>query len=127
MRKTRNLSETVRHLLISVQISEPFTFSRNRTRKIFLEHETSPQRSFILTPTAVDARPTRFRHSKHLQIPRLPMQTRPPAAFVTHLSPGKRSPLVRMQVTGPFWTKAKVRSRSIDKTSRSRSSRCASC
>ena len=24
------------------------------------------------------------------------------AAFVTHLSPGKRSPLMRMEVTGPF-------------------------
>src|SRR5262249_21420372 len=40
---------------------------------------------------------------------------------------GKKSPLVRMQVTGRFWTKAKVRSRSTDKTSRSRSSKCASC
>ena len=43
------------------------------------------------------------------------------------LSPGKRSPLVRMQVTGRFWTKAQIKSRSTDTTSRSRSSRCASC
>src|SRR5882757_7121133 len=126
MRKTRNLPETVRHPLISVQTSEPFTFTRNRARKSFLEHETSPQRSFILRPTAGDA-PPMFRHSKHLQIPRLPMQIRPLAAFVTHLSPEKRSPFVHMQVTGPFWTKARVRSRSTEKTSRSRSSRCASC
>src|SRR5206468_8286944 len=126
MRRTKNLAETVRHPLISVQISEPFTFTRNRARRSFLEHETSPQRSFILRPTAADAPPT-FHHSKHLQIPRLPMQIRPPAAFVTHLSPGKRSPLVHMRVTGPFWTKAKVRSRSTEKTRRSRSSRCASC
>src|SRR5881227_1006317 len=115
MRRTKNLAETGRRPLISVQTSEPFTFTRNRARKSFLEHETSPQRSFILRPTAADAPPT-FRQSKHLQIPRLPLQIRRPPAFVTHLSPGKRSPLVRMQVTGPFWTKAKVRSRSTEKT-----------
>src|SRR6266581_5762431 len=118
MRKTRNSLGTVRCLSINTQTSGRFSFTRNRARKIFLEHETSPQRSFILTPTAADAPPT-FRHSKHLQIPRLPLQIRPPPAFVTHLSPGKRSPLVRMQVTGPFWTKARVRSRSTEKTSRS--------
>src|SRR5437016_14674568 len=113
MRKTRNLAETVRHPLISVQTSELFTFTRNRARKSFLEHETSPQRSFILRPTAADAPPT-FRHSKHLPIPGLPMRIRLPTALVTHLSPGQRSPLVRMQVTGRFWTKAKVRSRSTE-------------
>ena len=41
------------------------------------------------TSHAADAPPTRFRHSKHLQIRRLPMQVRPPAVFVTHLSPEK--------------------------------------
>src|SRR5215211_1054617 len=107
MRKTRNLAETVRHPLISGQSSEVFTFTRNQALKSFLEHETSPQRSFIPRPTAANAPPT-FRHSKHLQIPRLATQIRPPAASATHLSPEKRSPLVRMQVTGRFWTKAKV-------------------
>src|SRR6266496_3212845 len=102
MRKTRNSLGTVRCLSINAQTSGRFSFTRNRARKILLEHETSPQRSFILTPTAVDARPTRFRHSKHLQVPRLPTEVRPPAVFVTHLSQGKRSPLVRMQVTGRF-------------------------
>ena len=71
MRKTRNLLETVRRPSINAQTLEPFSFTRSRTRKIFLEHETSPQRNFILRPTAVDAPPTRFRHSKHWQIPRL--------------------------------------------------------
>ena len=61
----------VRRPSINVQMSEPFSFTRKRTRKTFLEHETSPQRSFILRPTAVDAPPTRFRHSRHWQIPRL--------------------------------------------------------
>src|SRR6266403_1848329 len=102
MRKTRNSLGTVRCLSINAQTSGRFSFTRNRARKVFLEHETSPQRSFILRPTAADAPATRFRHSKHLQIPRLPSQIRPPAAFVTHLSPGKRSPLVHIQVTGPF-------------------------
>src|SRR5215211_8729576 len=106
MRKTRNLAETVRHPLISGQSSEPFMFTRNQARNSFLEHGTSPQRSFIPRPTAADAPPT-FRHSKHLQIPRLAMQIRPPGASATHLSPEKRSPLVRTQGTGPFWTKAK--------------------
>src|SRR5206468_1834014 len=127
MRKTKNLWGTVQRPSTNAQTSEPFTFTRNRAQKISLEHETSPQRNFILRPTAADARPTRFRHSKHLQIPSLPTQIRPPAVAVTHLSPRKRLPLARMQVTDRFWTKAKVRSRSIDKTNRSRSSRCASC
>src|SRR4030095_1693302 len=127
MHKTKNLSETVRRPSINAQKSERFTFTRNRARKTFLEHETSPQRNFILRLTAADAARTRFRHSKHLQIPSLPTQVRPRAVFATHLNPGKRSPLERMRVTGPFWTKAQIRSRSTEKTSRSRSSRCASC
>src|SRR5215831_17247543 len=118
MRKTRNLSETVRRPSINVQVSGHSTFTGNRARKIFLEHETSPQRNFILRPTTANGRPTRLRHSKHLQIPRLLTQIRLPVVFVTHLSPGQRSPLVRMQVTGPSSMKAKVRSRSTDKTSR---------
>ncbi|PYL50891.1 MAG: hypothetical protein DMF32_02865 [Verrucomicrobia bacterium] len=73
-----------------------------RALKIILEHETSPPRRFILRPTAADVPPSRFRHSKHFQIPRLPGEVRLPMVFVTHLSPGKRSPLVRMPVTGPF-------------------------
>src|SRR6266581_3563878 len=98
MRKTKNLWGTVRRPSTNAQTSEPFTFTRNRAQKISLEHETSPQRNLILRPTAADARPTRFRHSKHLQIPRLPMQVRPRAVFVTHLSPGKRSLLEHTQV-----------------------------
>src|SRR5512133_3471745 len=124
MRKTRNLSETVRRPSTNAHTLEAFTFTTNRARKIIPGHETSPQRSFILRPTGADAPPTRFHHSKHLQIPRLPTQIRLPAVFVTHLSPGKRSPLVLTQVPGPSRTKAQIRSRSTDKTSRSRSSRC---
>src|SRR5438067_4948892 len=123
MRKTRNLVETVRCPSTNAHTSEPFSFTRNRALKIILEHETSPPHHFILRPTAADVPPSRFRHSKHFQIPRLPTQVRLPMVFVTHLSPGKRSPLVRMQVIGPFRTKAQIRSRSTDKTSRSRSSR----
>src|SRR4029453_7917887 len=100
MRKTRNLSGTVRRPSTNAQTSGPFTSTGNRARKIFLEHETFPQRNFILRPTTGDGRPTRLRHSKHLQIPRLRTQIRLPAVFATHLSPAKRSPLVRMQVTG---------------------------
>src|ERR1044071_5017610 len=118
MHKTRNLLGTVRHPSINAQTSERFTFTRSRARKVFLEHETSPQRKFTLRLTAVDAQPTRFRHSKHSQIPSLLTQIRPPAVFATHLNPGKRSLLVRMQVVGRFWMKAKVRNRSTDKTSR---------
>ena len=66
MRKTRNLSETVRHPSTNVQALGRFTFTRSRARKIILEHETSPPRNFILKPTAVDAPRTRFPHSKHL-------------------------------------------------------------
>src|SRR6476661_5671254 len=102
MSKTRNLSETVRCPSTNVQALEAFSFTRNRTQKITLEHDTSPLRRFTLRPTAADVPPMRFRHSKHLQIPRLPTQIKLPAVFVTHLRPGKRSPLVRMRVTALF-------------------------
>src|SRR6476661_8919222 len=102
MRKTRNLVETVRHPSTNAQTSERFSFTRNRARKIIPEHEISRVRNFILRPTVADEPPTTFRHSKRLQIRRLPTEVRPHAVFVTHLSPGKRSPLVRMRVTGLF-------------------------
>src|SRR6266513_6219136 len=102
MRKTRNLVETVRCPSTNAHTSELFSFTRNRARKIILEHETSPPRRFILRPTAADVPPSRFHHSKHFQIPRLPTEARLPMVFMTHLSPAKRSPLVRMPVTGPF-------------------------
>src|SRR5262249_35469408 len=101
-RKTRNLAVTVWRPSTNAQTSEPFTFTRNRARKIIPEHETSRPRNFILRPTAAGAPPTRFHHSKHLQIPRLFTQIRLLAVSMTHLSPGKRWRLARMQVTGPF-------------------------
>src|SRR5437762_11812881 len=112
MRKTRNLVETVRCPSTNAHTSEPFSFTRNRALKTILEHETSPPRRFILRPTAADVPPSRFRHSKHFQIPRLPGEVRLPMVFITHLSPGKRSPLVRMPVTDPLCTTAQIRSRS---------------
>src|SRR5215831_14492067 len=118
MRKTRNLPGTVRRPSINAQTSGRFTFTRNRAKKISLEHETTPQSNFILRPIAADARLTRFRHSKRSRIRSLLLQLRPPELFVMHLNPGKRSTLVGMQVLDRFWTKAKVRSRSTDKTSR---------
>lgn len=127
MRKTRNLLGTVQRPSINAQTSGRFTFTRNQARKVFLECETFLHRNFILKPIVADAAPTRFRHSKHFHIPRPPTQIRGPWVLVAHLNPGKRSLLVRTQVTGRFWTKAKVRNRSTEKTSRSRSSRYASC
>src|SRR5436305_15319955 len=106
MRKTRNLVETVRCPSTNAHTSEPFSFTRNRARKIILEHEASPPRRFILRPTAADVPHSRFRHSKHFQIPRLPTEVKLPMGCVTHRSPGKRSPPERMQVTCPSRTKA---------------------
>jgi len=127
MRNIRSLLGTVRRPSINAQTLELFLSTKNRTQKVF-QHETSPQRNFILRPTAAGALHTRLRRSKHLQIPRLPTQIRPRVVFVMYLSPAKGSPLARMpQVPGRFWTKARARSRSTEKTSRSRSSRCASC
>src|SRR5438552_16786855 len=100
MRKTRNLVETVRCPSTNAHTSEPFSFTRNRARKIILEHETSPPRRFILRPTPADVPPSRFRHSKHFQIPRLPGEVRLPMVFVTYLSPAKRSPVVCMPLSG---------------------------
>src|SRR5262249_49861708 len=118
---------TVRRPSINAQASERFIFTKNRARKVFLGHEISPQLNSILRATVVDALPTRFRHSKQLQIPRLPTRIGLPRVLVMHRSPEKRSPLLRLQGAGRFWTKARVKSRSTKKTSRSRSSRCASC
>src|SRR5262249_43203192 len=43
------------------------------------------------------------------------------------LNLGKRLPLARTQERGRFWAREKVRSRSINKTRRLQSTRCASC
>src|SRR5262245_25675413 len=106
MRKTRSLVGTVRRPSINAQTSEAFLFTRNRTRKVLLEHEISPHRNFIRRPTEVDAPLTTLRPSKHWRIPRQPTRIRLPVVLVPPLSPGQRSPLPRMQITGRFWTKA---------------------
>jgi hypothetical protein len=102
MLKTRNLAETVQYPSTNAQTSERFSFTGNRARKIMAGPETSRPRNFILRPTVADAPRTKSRHSKPLQIPKLPMAVKPPAVFVTHLSPGRKSLPVRMQVIGPF-------------------------
>src|SRR5215472_8528722 len=117
MRKTRSLVGKVRRQSINAQTSEAFLFIRDRIRRVLEEHATSPQRSFILRPTEADALLTTLRHSKQWQIPRQPTRIRLPVGLVPPLSPGKRSPLARMQITGHFWTKAPIKSLSTEKMS----------
>src|SRR5215472_4725269 len=126
-RKTRNLPETVRRPSTNAQTPDRFMFTRNQARKAFLEHETFLHRNFILRRTVADALQKKRRHIKHLQIPKLPLLVKPRTVCATRLSPGKGFPLGHMQVTGRFWTRGKAKSRSIGKTIRSRSNRCASC
>ena len=85
------------------------------------------KRNFILRPITAKAVLTTFHRNKRSRIPRPPTPIRPPAVFMMHLSPGKRLPLGLMEVTGRFWIRARIRSHSTEKMSRSRSSRCASC
>ena len=92
-------------------MSDHFTFTRNRARKIFLEHEISQQANFTLKLTTADAALTRFRRSKQRQIHGLLMQIRARAVFAMRLNPGKRLPLVRIQERGRFWTREKVKNR----------------
>ena len=88
--------------------------TKSHTQKA-LEHETSPQHDFILRPTTAYEALTRFHQIKRLRIPRLRTRIRLPAVSVTPPRPGKRFPLVRMQVTVHFWTRAQIRSHSTDK------------
>jgi len=69
---------TVGCLSINAQTSGRFSFTRNRARKVFLEHETSPQRQFYSQTYRGGRTGYEVRHSKHLQIPRLPSQIRRP-------------------------------------------------
>ena len=126
MRNIRSLLGTVRRPSINAQTLELFLSTKNRTQKVF-QHETSPQRNFILRPTTANAMLTTFHRNMRSRIPRLPTRIRLPAEFMMHLSPGKRLPLELMEVTGRFWIRARIRSHSTEKMSRSRSSKCASC
>src|SRR5215469_8163232 len=106
-RKIKSLLATVRPVSTNGQPSDHFTFTRKHARKIFREHEISQQANFTLRLTTADASRTRFRHSKHWQIPGLPTQNRPRPVFATRLNPGKRSLLAHTLGPGRFSTRGK--------------------
>src|SRR5438034_9144504 len=111
MRKIRSLLATVRPESTNAQLWDRFTFTRNRARKIFREHEISQQASFTLRLTTADAARTRFPHSKQWQIHGLLPQIRPRATFAMPLNPAKRLPLAHTPGPGHFWTREKVKNR----------------